>query len=179
MLSEILLWGSSRVLLYPAYFITGVGIGVVILKAGILAENGEIAKRWLIWLAFAVLFYVAILLLVYAHHNWIANFASPPLPWKMAYGMAFAMFSAAMAFTVLAASLRLAQTRLRLLDAMQPSAYGIYLLHYVFIIWLQYVVYDPPFPAVVKFAIVFAGTLSMSWALTVLLRKVPLLAQMI
>ena len=97
----------------------------------------------------------------------------------MAYGLAFAMFSAAMAFTVLAGSLRLAQTRLRLLDAMQPSAYGIYLLHYVFIIWLQYVAYDPPFPAVVKFAIVFAGTLSMSWALTVLLRKIPVVARMI
>jgi len=170
---------TSRVLLYPTYFFTGVGIGVVILRAGILAENGEIAKRWVIWLALAVLFYVAILLLVYAHHNWIADFASPPLPWKMAYGLAFAMFSAAMAFTVLAASSRLTQTSLRLLDAMQPSAYGIYLLHYVFIIWLQYAVYDPPFPAVAKFAIVFAGTLSMSWVLTVLLRKVPPLARMI
>src|SRR5882757_7181732 len=170
---------TSRILLYPAYFFTGLGIGVVSLRAGVLTENGEIASRWLIWLAFAVLFYVAILLLVYAHHNWIADFASPPLPWKMAYGLAFAMFSAAMAFTVLAASLRLTQTSLRLLDAMQSSAYGIYLLHYVFIIWLQYAVYDPPFPAVVKFAIVFAGTLSMSWALTVLLRKVPLLARMI
>ncbi len=170
---------TSRVLLYPAYFFTGVGIGGVILRAGILAENSEIAKRWFFWLAFAVLFYVAILLLVYAHHNWMVDFASPPLPWKMAYGLAFAMFSAAMAFTVLAASLRLTQTSLRLLDAMQPSAYGIYLLHYVFIIWLQYTVYDPPFPAVVKFAIVFAGTLSMSWALTVLLRKVPPLARMI
>jgi surface polysaccharide O-acyltransferase-like enzyme len=170
---------SSRVLLYPAYFFTGVGIGVVVLRAGILAENGEIAKRWFIWLAFAVLFYVAILLLVYAHHNWIADFASPPLSWKTAYGLAFAMFSAAMAFTVLATSLRLTQTSLKLLDAMQPSAYGIYLLHYVFIIWLQYAVYDPPFPAGIKFAIVFAGTLSMSWALTVLLRKVPLLARMI
>jgi len=169
----------SRVLLYPAYFLTGVGIGVVTLRAGILAENSEIAQRWFIWLAFAVLFYVAILLLVYAHHNWIADFASPPLPWKTAYGLAFAMFSAAMAFTVLATSSRLAQTRLRLLDSMQPSAYGIYLLHYAFIIWLQYAVYDPPFPAVVKFAIVFAGTLSMSWALTVLLRKIPVVARMI
>jgi hypothetical protein len=170
---------SSRVLLYPAYFFTGVGIGTVLLRAGILAENGEIAKRWLIWPGFAVPFYVAILLLVYAHHNWIADFASPPLSWKTAYGLAFAMFSAAMAFTVLATSLRLTQTGLKLLDAMQPSAYGIFLLHYVFIIWLQYAVYDPPFPAVVKFTIVFAGTLSMSWALTVLLRKIPVVARMI
>ena len=170
---------TSRILLYPAYFFTGVGIGVVSLRAGIFAENGEIAKRWPVWLAFAVLFYGAILLLVYAHHNWIANFASPALWWKVAYGVAFASYSAAMAFTVPATSLRLAYSSLKLLDAMQPSAYGIYLLHYMFIIWLQYIVYDPPWPAFVKFAIVFTGTLGGSWVLTVLLRKIPVVARMI
>jgi surface polysaccharide O-acyltransferase-like enzyme len=170
---------TSRILLYPAYFFTGVGIGVVSLRAGVLAEDGEIAKRWPLWLAFAVLFFGVILLLVYAHHHWIANFSSPALWWKAAYGLTFAMFSAAMAFTVPTTSLRLARSSLRLLDAMQPSAYGIYLLHYVFIIWLQYVVYDPAFPAVVKAAIVFVGTLSGSWVLTVLLRKIPFVARMI
>jgi surface polysaccharide O-acyltransferase-like enzyme len=170
---------TSRILLYPAYFLTGVGIGVISLRTGLLAEPGEIAKRWLLWLAFAVLFYGAILLLVYAHHNWIENFASPALWWKTAYGIAFAMFSAAMAFTVPATSLRLAKSSLGLLDAMQPSAYGIYLLHYMPIIWLQYVVYDPAFPAGVKAAIVFIGSLSSSWLLTVLLRKIPFVARMI
>jgi peptidoglycan/LPS O-acetylase OafA/YrhL len=58
-------------------------------------------------------------------------------------------------------------------------AYGIYLLHFIPLIWLQYVVYDPAFPAFVKFAIVFTGTLSMSWALTVLLRKITVAARMI
>ena len=170
---------TSRILLYPAYFFTGVGIGIVSLRAGMLAEHGELAKRWAVWLGFAVLFYGAILLLVYAHHNWITDFKNPPLWWKTAYGLAFAMYSAAMAFTVPATSLRLAKSSLRLLDAMQPSAYGIYLLHYVFIIWLQYAVYDTSFHAGVKFAIVFAGTLSGSWALTVLLRKIPVVARMI
>ena len=45
---------TSRILLYPAYFFTGVGIGVIGLKVGILAEDGEVAKRWATWLAFAV-----------------------------------------------------------------------------------------------------------------------------
>jgi surface polysaccharide O-acyltransferase-like enzyme len=170
---------TSRILLYPAYFLTGVGIGAVSLRAGILAENGEIAKRCPVWLASAVLFYGAIVLLVYAHHNWIANFAAPALWWRTAYGIAFASFSAAMAFTVPAASLRLTHSSLKFLDAMQPSTYGIYLLHYVFIIWLQYVVYDPAFSAGVKAGIVFVGTLSGSWVLTVLLRKIPLVARMI
>jgi len=44
---------------------------VIGLRPGILAEDGEVAKRWPTWLAFAGLFLGLILLLVYAHHNWI------------------------------------------------------------------------------------------------------------
>ncbi len=170
---------TSRILLYAAYFFTGVGVGAASLRAGLLAENGELAKRWPVWLAFAFVFYVAILVAVYAHHNWVANFDSPPLLWKTSYGLAFAAYSAAMAFTVSAIFLRFAELGSGLLDAMRPSAYGIYLLHYIFIIWLQYAVYDYSFPAVVKFAIVLSGTFSMSWALTVVLRKIPVVARMI
>jgi Acyltransferase family len=170
---------TSRILLYAGYFLVGVGVGAVSLRVGLLAENGELAKRWRAWLAFAMPFYAAILILVYAHHNWVADFDSPPLVWKVGYGLAFASFSAAMAFTVPAIFLRFAGSTWKLLDALQPSAYGVYLLHYIFIIWLQYAVYDYSWPAVVKFAIVFAGTLSMSWGSTVMARKIPLVARMI
>jgi surface polysaccharide O-acyltransferase-like enzyme len=170
---------TSRILLYVAYFLIGMGAGTVGLSAGLLDVNGGLAGGRRIWLGFALAFYVAILVLVYAHHNWIADFDTPPLVWRMAYGLAFAAFSAAMAFAVLAFFLRPAHSRFSLLDALQPSAYGIYLLHYIFIIWLQYALYDQPFPATAKFAIVFAGTLSLSWALTVALRKIPVVARMI
>ena len=170
---------TSRILLYAAYFFAGVGVGAVNLRTGLLAENGELARRWPIWFGFAFVFYAAILVAVYAHHNWVANFDSPPLIWKVAYGLAFACYSAAMPFTLTAIFVSFANSRWRLLDAVQPSAYGIYLLHYIFIIWLQYALYDEPFPAFVKFAIVFAGTLSMSWAVTLMLRKIPLVARMI
>jgi surface polysaccharide O-acyltransferase-like enzyme len=169
---------TSRILLYPAYFFTGVGIGMISLRAGLLAEDGELAKRWPVWIGFAAVFYAAILILVYAHHNWV-NFNSPPLSWKTAYGLAFSMYSAAMAFTVLAIYLRSAKFSLSLLDAMRPSAYGIYLVHYIFIIWLQYAVYDYSWPAFIKFAIVFTGTLAGSWALVLALRKIPFVARMI
>src|SRR5438874_1453110 len=166
-------------LLYPAYFFAGVGVGAVSLKLGLLAEDGELARRWPVWLAFASAFYLAILILVYAHHNWVADFDTPPLPWRTSYGLAFATYSAAMAFTVLAIFLRFTGSGSRLLDAMRASAYGIYLLHYIFIVWLQYAIYDFSFPAVIKFAIVFAGTLSLSWGLTSMLRKIPGVARMI
>ena len=84
-----------------------------------------------------------------------------------------------MTFTVPAVFLRFDRYSFWLLDAMRPSAYGIYLLHFIPLIWLQYVVYDPAYPAFVKFAIVFTGTLSISWALTDWLRKISVAAQMI
>ena len=170
---------TSRILLYAGYFLIGVGIGVVSFRAGILAEDGELVRRWPVWLGFAVVFYGAILLLVYVHHSWVADFNSPPLWWRSAYGLAFALFSAAMAFTVLAVSVRFASSSVRVLDAMCPQAYGIFLTHYIFIIWLQYAVYDYSWPAVVKAAVVFATALSLSWGLTVLLRKLPFVARMI
>jgi peptidoglycan/LPS O-acetylase OafA/YrhL len=169
---------TSRIFLYAGYFFTGVGVGEVSLRTGLLAENGLLAKRWTVWLGLALAAYAAILVLVYAHHNWV-DLNSPPLWWHTSYALAFATFCAAMAFTVPAVFLRFARSSFPLLDAMQPSAYGIYLVHFIPLIWLQYVVYDPAFPAFVKFAIVFTGTLSISWALTVFLRKSPVVARMI
>ena len=170
---------TSRILLYPAYFFTGVGIGVISLRAGILAENGEVAKRWPIWLAFAVLFFGLILLLVYAHHNWIDEFRFAGAVVESRLWPRLCDVQRRDGLYGAGDLLRLSRASLWLLDAMQPSAYGIFLFHYIFIIWLQYFVYDPAWPAGVKAAIVFAGTLGGSWLLTVLLRKIPLVARMI
>ena len=169
---------TSRILLYAGYFFAGIGVGAVGLHAGLLSENGELARRWLLWLGWALLFFAAILFLIYVKRHWI-DLDMPPPVFQISYGLAFAMFSATMVFAVLAILLRFAKSGWGLLDALQPSAYGIFLLHYIFIIWLQYAVYDHAWPAFAKFAIVFAGTLSMSWALTLALRRIPVVARMI
>jgi hypothetical protein len=170
---------TSRIFLYFGYFLVGVGIGATDLRSGLFAENGELAARWKTWFAFALVFYGAILFLVYAHHNWVADFNSPPLSWEAGYALAFALFSGAMAFAEPAFFLRTAKSPMRLLDAIQPSAYGIFLIHYIFIIWLQYAVYDPDWSPFVKFALVFAGTLAGSWTTVILLRKIPIVRGMI
>ena len=170
---------TSRILLYPVYFFTGVAIGSISLKAGIFAENCELGRCWPVWLGFALLCFSAMLGLVYIQHNGLADSNSPPLWWNASYGLAFATFSAAMTFTVFAVFQYFAEARWPLLDALQRSSYGIYLVHYIFITWLQYAVYDSSFPAIVKFAFVFTGTLAASWPLAIMLRKIPILARMI
>jgi peptidoglycan/LPS O-acetylase OafA/YrhL len=170
---------TSRILLYTTYFFAGVIVGTTNLKTGLLAESGALARRWPLWLAVAAVFYAAILALVYVHHNWIADFNTPPLAWSVGYSLALAIFSGAMCFAIPAIHLSFARTQWPLLDAMQPSAYGIYLLHYIFIVWLQYAVFDLPLHAGAKFAIVFLGTLSLSWAIANGLRKIPSVGWMI
>jgi hypothetical protein len=170
---------TSRILLYTGYFFTGVVIGAVKLRAGMLSERGALAQRWLQCFAVALVFYAAMVFLVYVHRSGMVDLRSPPLWWHVAYGLAFALFSASMTSAVPAFFLNFATSSIRLLDSMQPSAYGIYLLHFIPLLWLQYLVLDPAWPASVKFAIVFAGTLSLSWAATIALRKIPAIARMI
>jgi surface polysaccharide O-acyltransferase-like enzyme len=150
-------------LLYAGYFLCGVAVGAASLRSGLLGESGALTGCWATWLAWALACYGAIVFLVFVHRSGLVDLKSPPLWWRTAYGFAFSIFSAAMTFTVPAVFLRFAKSRIPLLDAMQEPAYGIYLLHFIPLIWLQYLVYDPPLPAFAKFAIVFAGTLSTSW----------------
>jgi peptidoglycan/LPS O-acetylase OafA/YrhL len=170
---------TSRILLYAGYFFTGIAIGAGRLRAGLLSEKGALAQRWWQWLGAALLCYGAIVFLVYVHRSGLVDLKSPPLWWHTAYGLVFALFSASMTFTVPAIFLRFATSSMRLLDGMQPSAYGIYLLHFIPLLWLQYLISEPAWSPIVKFAIVLSGTLSLSWAATIWLRRIGVVARMI
>jgi peptidoglycan/LPS O-acetylase OafA/YrhL len=54
-----------------------------------------------------------------------------------------------------------------------------YLIHYLFIVWLQFAMLATNLPAILKAAVVFAGTLALSWAATAALRQVSAVAQII
>ena len=49
---------------------------------------------------------------------------------------------------------------------LSANAYGLYLVHYVFIVWLQYALVAAPLFAIVKAAVVFGGALALSLATT-------------
>ena len=170
---------TSRILLYAGYFFCGVAVGAAGLRSGWLDERGALAKHWSTWFVFALAFYAGIIFLVYVHRSGLVDLRSPPLWWHTAYSLAFAIFCASMTLFVPAVFLRFSQASLWPLDAMQKQAYGIYLLHFIPLIWLQYLITDPPLPAFAKFMIVFAVTLSTSWLATAALRKIPFVARMI
>ena len=56
---------------------------------------------------------------------------------------------------------------------MQKDAYGMFLVHYAFALWMQYWLFNFNLPATVKVLIGFVLTVAFSWALTRALRQIP------
>jgi Acyltransferase family len=170
---------ASRILLYLVYFLAGVGIGAVPFDKGLLAGDGGLPRRWPVWLAATILTYGCIIGLVYVRHAVLPDVDNPPQWWRVAYALAFVSYSAAQTFNILALFLRFDNDGSSILDPLRDSAYGIYLIHYVPVLWLQYFLYDYSFSpvmqltAVIKAIIVFVLTLAISWAATAGLRKLP------
>jgi peptidoglycan/LPS O-acetylase OafA/YrhL len=75
--------------------------------------------------------------------------------------------------------LRFAARRWPPSDSLSQNAYAIYLVHYAFVIWLQYLLLGLALVAVAKGAIVFAGTLLLSWGAAAMLSRIPLGARLI
>jgi hypothetical protein len=168
---------ASRVLLYLLYFFAGVGIGAATSEQGLLANDGGLARRWPVWLALSILTYGCIVALVYVRHQVLPDAGHPPFWWQVSDALAVASFSAAQTFNMLALFLRFSGDGASILDSLHDSAYGIYLIHYIPVLWLQYALLDLSLgpvmqvTAILKAITVFALALASSWAATAALHK--------
>ena len=159
----------SRPLHYAVYFFAGVGIGAYGLERGLLAADGELARRWRGWLAAAVACFV----LWMAMMGLSMHDGGPPGV-QIAAHVAFVLSCATSCFALFAVFLRCAERRSALLESTAESSYGMYLVHYVFVVWLQYEMLGTALPAVINGAMVFAGVVVLSWATTALMHRAPI-----
>jgi peptidoglycan/LPS O-acetylase OafA/YrhL len=157
-------WGpfalqSDRFLLYLVYFLAGVGVGVQGYDRGLLRPDGMLSRRWYIWAASAIatflLWMMSMAPAVYGHSNAFIDTG--------AY-LAVVLAVACACLGLAAVFLRFARGRWAVADSLAEHAYTIYLVHYVFVVWLQYALLDVAAPAIAKAVIVFAGSLMLSWA---------------
>jgi hypothetical protein len=170
---------ASRILLYLLFFFAACGIGSASLDRGLLAPDGEMARRWPAWLAATIVSYGCIIGLIYIKHSVLPDVNHQPFWWELAYALAFVTYGVAQTFNVVALFLRFDNEGTSILDPLRDSAYGIYLIHYVPVLWLQYLMFGMSFgpseqlTAIIKAVIVFVLTLASSWAVTAALRKIP------
>jgi len=156
-----------RVFVYLLYFGAGVAIGARGLERSAFRADGPFAKRWWAWLLAWLLSYGGLTL---------AFLSAPQSP------LARYIFIVEMALAVLgltAVFVRFARRHVPVLDSLSANSYGIYIIHYLVVIWLQYAVLRIDLPAVVKGAIVFFGGLALCWGLIAALRRIRAVARII
>ena len=148
---------------YLIYFFAGVMVGALPLDRGVLRSDGPLAHRWGRWLAGALAAFVL----------WIVptalNVKGPgeTLPGlQTAADFGLVLYAAAACLGLSAVFLRFAAVRRPIFEGVAEHAYGIYLFHYVFVVWTQYLLLRLALPGVVKGFVVFAVTLLLAWALS-------------
>jgi len=150
---------ESRIGLYGFYFAAGVIVG-----ADRLA--GAFADKWLRWPVVAAL-------------ATALYFALPEQLGDVVSDAALVVFSAAMAIGLLALAVRFGRRRSAVGDSLGASAYGIYLLHYPIVLWLQYALLRARLDAEAKALIVMVLGFGLSWLGAGLLRRLPGVARFV
>ena len=163
----------GRVLLYATYFFFGAGIGVANFDRGLLSADGRLARSGWGWIAAALVPYCLMWVLIYIKREILGNPVRLPDWYEASYGLFFAAFSVAIMFVILAFFLRFRRSGWSMLDLMQPDAYGMFLVHYPIVLWLQYWLFDFDISAIAKALVAFVFTVLGSWAATRALRKIP------
>jgi peptidoglycan/LPS O-acetylase OafA/YrhL len=166
---------TSRILHYLAYFLIAVGVGAWGMDRGLLAPDGKLARRWPLWVLAALVFFAAataVTLIALTSGSQSQGLA-------IAADAGFVLSCAASCFAFLALFLRFARSSSRLFDSLSANSYAIYLVHYAFVNWLQYALLPASLPAVVKWAIVLAGALGLSWATAATIRRIPSVARVV
>lgn len=163
-----------RPLLYAVYFFAGIGIGAGGIERSLIAVDGVLARRW----AFALALALGSLLLWMGLTALTMN-GGASVGVEIAADLSFVPACAAGCFFLIAVCLRFATGSSRLLGYLSVNAYGLYLVHYVFIVWLQYALLAAPLFAVVKAGIVFSGALTLSLATTFAVQRFPWGARLI
>jgi peptidoglycan/LPS O-acetylase OafA/YrhL len=156
-----------RLFLYLLYFGAGVVVGARGLERGAFRADGPFAKRWWAWLLAGLLSYMALA------GAFVVAPQSPVAKYILIIEMALLVLGLTSLF------LRFFRRRIAVLDSLSANSYGIYLIHYLVVIWLQYAVLRPNLPAVVKAAIVFFGGLGICWGSTAALRRIRAVARII
>ena len=173
-------WGpftfqTSRIFHYIAYFLMGVGIGAVGVDRGLVAPEGAIGRRWVLWVVVAVVIFLlaSAVTIVALAQNLKSTF------WTIAISLGFVFSCAGSSFACLAVSLRFANSRNRLFDSMNAISYAIYLFHYAYVSWFQYALLPSRIAGFTRFTIVFTGALTLSWMTAIGIRRIPAVSRII
>ncbi len=165
---------TSRVLHYLVYFLMGTLLGAYGLEGGILATGGKLARRWWLWAIGAVVVFLAASALFIVI---VTTGKGAATSWQVTGDLTFTITCATTSLALLAVFVRFAKKSRNIFDSLRDNAYGIYLIHYAFVTWLQFALIKSQLSAVAKLTVVFSLAVALSWITTAALRRIPAVAR--
>jgi len=170
----------SRLFLYTTYFAVGIQLGAAGTQSGILARNAGLARRWPIWLAAGLGAFALRLAVVVALILPVVTAHRPlPLIVRLLSDLTVVLCCGAISVAFIALFRRFAVGHRSLFDSLSASSYGMYLVHYPVVVWLQFALLMVALGPIAKGAIVFVGAVVLSWGSVVALRRVPVIARVL
>ena len=168
---------TARLFHYAVYFLAGIGVGAYGIDRGLLASDGILARHWLRWtIGMLVAFAVSVVFMLIVISK---GAAMSPIVLNTVGGAMFVVTCGAISFAFLALFVRFATRRRRIWDSLSDNEYGMYLIHYMFVSWLQLAILSSPLPAIEKGALVFAGVLLLSWGTSATIRRIPTVSRIV
>ena len=161
---------AGRILLYLVYFLTGTAVGAIGIDRSVFKTDGALAKRWWGWVAVGLMSFTVFIIMVVA---------VTPMERTIVSEIAFVVCCWAIVSGMTGLFLQFAKRRVRIFDSLSENSYGIYIVHYVFVTWLQYLLLGSGLAPLVKGIVVFVGTLILSWVLVASIRHIPAVAKVI
>ncbi len=159
---------TSRIFLYALYFVVGVVLGAQGLENGLLSSKGGLRRGWWVWVLSSLLVTVVGIGSIAA----MSMAKGVPAGVREAVsGVPFVLCCATFSFAWIAVFLRFVRRPNPVMNSLTANSYGIYLVHYVFVNWLDYTLLGPSLPAVAKFAIAFVGAAALSWITSAVFRR--------
>ncbi|HLX37249.1 MAG TPA: acyltransferase [Candidatus Binataceae bacterium] len=168
---------TPRLLHYAVYFAAGIGIGAHGIDSGLLAADGILAHHWPRWTLWAMAAFVASIGF-FALATTSGAAISPALLTSVG-GVFYATVCASISIAFLALFVRFATRRRWLFDTISDNEYGVYLIHYAFVSWLQFAMLSAPLSAIEKGSAVFIGTLILSWMVSAAMRSIPAVSRIV
>jgi glucan biosynthesis protein C len=165
----------SRILLYFGYFVLGMLLGAAGTQKGLLAKDSGFMRKAPLWALLCLLAYTALKIVgppigALADHGRITEIQA-----RLLYRPVWAISCAASSIAFLAVFRRLIHHARKTWDSLAANAYGIYLVHYIFVLWCQFLLLPVQLPAMIKFVLTVICALLLSWLLTAQARKIGII----
>ena len=162
--------------LHFAWFFLGFLIGYNRVNKGILYFDGIMSQHWYRWIvgcfiAYNMLVFIPRIPILTTHLTVKMLGAIEAILWVISCVASCFGFFALFRGTV--------KRHRSWMDSITRSSYAIYLVHYLFVLWLQRILMNNPIHAGIKFVLVFSGAAFLSWITAQLLLKIPKVNQIL